>query len=490
MLINIYIVSIVLQASECPPTQLNVSLRPPCFVDMESVYPASQAAETQKDPLNQSGLSVPVKEEPIQFLNMMRFSINSNNSSENFDCELIPSEEQVINLDTEEEKQATEDLACFDIMDSIIDNAPPSACPASSAPTEEDTYKNILAGVHRLDDEVETPPNNMWVPAENQLPSAQTEETIDTNVKPALAVPDKPVANKKQMPATKSQARKRPRLMADNVPQLRHEFRPLPLAAVVRIEPYAVQMMQNVQNQEEAAISNQEEQLQNQPESRNAVTASQALATDNTLMESSELQHLLDAQFVNQRKVNVVDQVSDSNNNDRAARHERIVYRSLERYLSFSSLTTAQISRYHINSLSVGSPYQQALICVNGRHCNVYGPLLHALFSHCTASLRADLDYLLRDVDEFIYNCRQQLRPNSTEDLRTRVLCTFMRVATPFAYFRLEFENETREWAVCRVICKRERDKIKPKCDVQTAIRPEILERMKKLKFLLLHPNI
>ncbi|EDW10393.2 protein telomere ends associated isoform X2 [Drosophila mojavensis] len=483
------------QSSTCPPTQLDVSPSPPCFVDMQNVQPASQAMEieTQNDPLNQSNLvpaeksEVQVKTEPIKFLNMMRFSLHSDNSSDTFNCELIAPEDQVINLDTDEEKRS-EELACLEISNSIVDNVLPSSCPNTS-----DSYQNLLAEVHRLDDEL-----NPALTAESQLPAPQPEETVkDTNAQqaeePAPALPVKSVPAKKQ---TQVQIRKKTRcIMPDNVPQLRHEFRPLPVAAMVRIEADGLMLHVNKDGEAEEAEEEQQpatsSQVQQVPLQSEPQSVSQALATDNTLMESSQLQNLLDAPYINQRKVNV-EEISDSNKNNSAAlmemKRKNVVFRSLERYMAFSALTKAQISRYHINSLSVGSPYQQALICVDGRLCNVTGPLLQILFSRCTASLRADLEHLLRDMDEFCYNCRKPLRADSTEDLRTRVLYMFMRVAPPFVRFRLEFENETREWAACSAICEQEKEKIKPKSDVQTVIRPEILERMKQLKFLLLHP--
>ncbi|TDG50674.1 hypothetical protein AWZ03_002978 [Drosophila navojoa] len=480
------------QASTCPPTQLDVSPSPPCFVDIQNVQPASQAMEieTQNDPLNQTNLvpaeksEVQVKTEPIKFLNMLRFSLHSDNSSDTFNCELIAPEDQIIDLDTDEEKRS-EELACLEISDSIVGNVLPSSCPNTS-----DSYQNLLAEVHRLDDELNPPPT-----AESPLPAPQPEETVkDTNVQQveesAPVLPVKSVPSKKP---TQVENRKKARcIMPDNVPQLRHEFRPLPVAAMVRIETDGVILHVSkdgeAEEEEPPTTSGQAQQVPHQAESQ---SVSQALATDNTLMESSQLQNLLDAPYINLRKVNFKD-FSDSNKNNSAAlmetKRKHIVFRSLERYLAFSSLTKAQISRYHINSLSVGSPYQQALICVDGRLCNATGPLLQILFSRCTASLRADLEYLLRDMDEFCYNCRKPLRADSTEDLRTRVLYTFMRVAPPFVRFRLEFENETREWADCSAICEQEKEKIKPKSDVQTVIRPEILERMKQLKFLLLHP--
>ncbi|XP_030556218.1 protein telomere ends associated isoform X3 [Drosophila novamexicana] len=497
-----------LQESVCPSTQLELSVRPPCFVDMENVFPASQVAESQTDPLNQSicpaAEPTQIKEEPIKFLNMMRFSLNSDsNPSSEFKCEIITTEEQIINLDDDivEEREAA-DLACFEINNSNDCNVP-TLSPDSNLPsTSGDSFQKLLAEVQRLDDVSQAPTVSMWVPnTPEPVIAAPGAETVNTNViepkhpepDPVLptAVPLRLALDKKQMPTTTAVSRKRPRLMADNVPQLRHEFRPLPIAAMVRIEsPDLLNKERSPQREMPTSSRSQAQQFENQltNELEGARTVSQELATDNTLMASSQIQHLLDAPFVSKRKVNV-DEVSDSNKNDRATRapaekDKRIVFRTLERYIYFSSLTTAQISKYHINSLAVGSPYQQALICVNGQLCNVYGPLLETLFSHCTPSLLADFKYLLRDIGEFTYSSRRQLQTDSTEDLRTRVLCTFMRVATPFAQFRIEFENETREWAVCRVADKQEIEstKRKPKCDVRSVIRPVILERMKQVK--------
>ncbi|XP_064543779.1 protein telomere ends associated isoform X2 [Drosophila montana] len=315
---------LALQESVCPSTQLELSLRPPCFVDMENVFPASQVAESQNDPLNQSicpaAEAIRVKEEPIKFLNMMRFSLNSDsNPNSEFKCEIITSEEQIINLDDDivEEREAA-DLACFEINNS---NAPSLSSDSNVPSTSGDSFQKLLAEVQRLDDDSQAPTVSMWVPATTEpvmpAPGAETENAITTNVieakqpepDPVLttAMPLRPAPDKKQMPTTTAVSRKRPRLMVDNVPQLRHEFRPLPIAAMVRIESPDLLNKEGSPQQEGPTSSRQAQQLENQPnnELEEARTVSQELATDNTLMASSQIQHLLDAPFVSKRKVNV-----------------------------------------------------------------------------------------------------------------------------------------------------------------------------------------
>lgn len=501
-----------------------------------------------------------VKEEPVKFLNAMRFALNSS-SNDGYQCERIPTEEQIIDLDNDQ--SVSGDLACFvlpepnrSLATSVIDDA-------GQAAALDDKYQDLLRELHEFTDEMQTPPNIHLTPEDvsgnrneeeregeasnpieeeragdevedltkalltsprNQLPpekitrepsegeqsgeempdempnSERVEHQKPTTIGPSHAVqlqvsdanpmhapPVRPQAIKKKLPT--SYPSKRPRLNADFVPQLRHVFRPLPLHAMVRIE---TEIQPDATEPEQPSCSGSASGQETNP-----MTASQELSTDNTLMTSSQLQCLLDAPFVTQRKVNAnKDIVIDRpDNTERSASvspssslilHTDIVFRCLQRYMYFDSLTTAQISKYQINSLSVGSSYQQALINANGKLCNVYGPLLENLFPFCTPSLMTDLQFLLSNVGEFSYNSRRDLTKCSKEDLRLRVLDMFVRTSPAFAHLHLRFENESRSWADCTPINERARDfqlqQRKPSCDLPSQIQPEILEQMRELK--------
>lgn len=589
--------------SDCPATQLNLSLCPASFVDIDNVCPASQAVDSVDDPLMTQTIVMPgesenivdisnqinesirtqdentiddhqeiessstrlkeeqiifpnmlrfdlinsadesyhcepiqteeqiinldgedelqpalVKEEPIKFLDMMRFALNSS-SSDGYQCEKIPSEEQIINVDNDDEERVSADLACFvlpkpndilptpvldatkqsvaledkfhDLLDELIDLSD-EITPSRIRLTPEEISSQPI-GVQRkeelieLCDEIPNPPQIELVAGEadrqkitsGPIQVEQQQVTPDnSSAVPAAAQPKttRPQAIIVKLPF--KYASKRPRLMADNVPQLRHEFRPLPLHSMVRIET------ELPTQPERPSDSSQQAPL----------TVSQELAADNTLMASSQLERLLDAPNVTQRKVNQDEEiVIDSDKTDSSAAasasstmlHTHIVFRSLQRYMYFDSLTTEQISKYQINSISVGSSYQQALINANGKLCNVYGPLLENLFPHCTTTLMQDLQYLLSNLGEFNYNSNRHLNKNSKEDLRLRVLDVFMRTAPAFGHIHLRFENESRAWATCSPINECDTDFLirrKPNCDVRSHIRPEILDRMRELK--------
>ncbi|XP_043070589.1 protein telomere ends associated isoform X2 [Drosophila grimshawi] len=338
-------------SNNCPATQLDASLCPPCFVNMDSICPASQAADPQNDPLNQSHTqpAIVIKKEPVKLLNMMRFSPSSNVSGE-FNCELIASEDQIINIDNDEDQQITADLACFSMP-----NSPPVEGLSQPQDIIQELFLELLPTVPYSEIKWHSP-NPPWTPSVAGQPSLtsvavqQQAEPIPASAPvqpqaepiPALA-PVQPTAEPAPAPAPirtvlgKQKAtaaattvpRKKLRLMTDNVPQLRHEFRPLPLIAMVRIEPdgFAAHANKKMSTQElptgsnrvnqepqgSAAPTNNElptyQQLQELSPSSNqgsedqpAMTASQALSTDNTLLASSQLQNLLDAPFVSQRK--------------------------------------------------------------------------------------------------------------------------------------------------------------------------------------------
>ncbi|XP_051861363.1 protein telomere ends associated-like [Drosophila albomicans] len=494
----------ILQDSDCPATQLEQSIAGNnLFVDVEDVDPATQLPETQSDPLMETSIEMPtvqIKQEPVKLLSNMRFTIDSSQSQEVV-CESISPEEQIINLDEDDERIAAE-LSCFAIVPPK-DRSPPmsflnanlSKCEfndlmkdVSLSPELQLQITNQLMSLETSQIEVATSPTE-----ESQVPVADAPPAATATAVAAPASPVRSVTIRKPSRAFKSTLPcKRPRLMADNVPQLRHDFRPLPFTAAV---PNQATVNPSPQQELPTTSSSQVQSQSQQDSSDPPMTASQELATDNTLMASSQLQHLLDAPHVNVRQVNelpmAVDCVSDKNDRaslsmPQAVLHQQIVFSTLQRFMYFESLTTSQIAKYQINSLSVGSLHQQALISVNGQLFKVNGPLLEHLFPHLKRSLLQDLQHLLNNVGEFIYNCRLNLHQDTKEDLRLRVLYAFMRASPPFTHIRLQFENATREWATFSTTNERDRDLLrqKPKCDVRASLKPEILQRMKEVKSL------
>ncbi|XP_062135571.1 protein telomere ends associated-like [Drosophila sulfurigaster albostrigata] len=492
----------ILQESDCPATQLEQSIAGnSLFVDVEDVVPATQLPEAQSDPLMETSIEMPtvqIKQEPVKLLSNMRFTIDSSQSQEVV-CESISPEEQIINLDEDDERIAAE-LSCFAIVPPKDRSPPLSFLNANLSKCEfDDLMKDVS-----LSPELQLQITNQLMSLESSQIEVATSPTEESQVPvadvppaaTAVSVPASPVRSvtiRKPSRAFKSTLpSKRPRLMADNVPQLRHDFRPLPFTATV---PNQAAVNPSAQQELPTTSSSQVQSQSQQDSSDPPMTASQELATDNTLMASSQLQHLLDAPHVNVRQVNelpmAVECVSDKNDRaslsmPQAVLHQQIVFSTLQRFLYFESLTTSQIAKYQINSLSVGSLHQQALISVNGQLFNVNGPLLEHLFPHLTRSLLQDLQHLLNNVGEFNYNCRLNLHQDTKEDLRLRVLYAFMRASPPFTHIRLQFENATREWATFSTTNERDRDLLrrKPKCDVRANLKPEILQRMKEVKSL------
>ncbi|KAH8405855.1 hypothetical protein KR215_010635, partial [Drosophila sulfurigaster] len=493
-----------IEPSDCPATQLEQSIAGnSLFVDVEDVVPATQLPEAQSDPLMETSIEMPtvqIKQEPVKLLSNMRFTIDSSQSQEVV-CENISPEEQIINLDEDDEGIAAE-LSCFAIVPPK-DRSPPlsflnanlSKCEfddlmkdVSLSPELQLQITNQLMSLESSQIEVATSPTE-----ESQVPVADVPPAATATAVAAPASPVRSVTIRKPSRAFKSTLpSKRPRLMADNVPQLRHDFRPLPFTAAV---PNQAAVNPSAQQELPTTSSSQVQSQSQQDSSDPPMTASQELATDNTLMASSQLQHLLDAPHVNVRQVNelpiAVDCVSDKNDRaslsmPQAVLHQQIVFSTLQRFLYFESLTTSQIAKYQINSLSVGSLHQQALISVNGQLFNVNGQLLEHLFPQLARSLLQDLQHLLNNVSEFNYNCRLNLHQDTKEDLRLRVLYAFMRASPPFTHIRLQFENATREWATFSATNERDRDLLrrKPKCDVRASLKPEILQRMKEVKSL------
>ncbi|XP_033149244.1 protein telomere ends associated-like [Drosophila busckii] len=307
-----------LDDSSCPATQLDTSLPVTSFVDIDNVCPASQQQELIDDPLlanseplyidladpqaadpwlyvdqaeiielpdeensaepllleireseeepvcdqqQRDTVEVPaepaaielpakqqIKQEPIKFLNDLRFSL-PDNSNEEFNCELINTDEKIVNLADDDEEENK--LACFRLA-----STQPQANVANSH-SQEHSYERLMANIAQLEDA--------------------------STAAPALI-------RKRPLAAAVTQVRKKARLMSDNVPQLTHGFRALPMTAVARIQPSGTSV--------EVASSTAEQQKEEPPAQESALTPSQAFAQDDTLMGSSQLA----APFVTQRK--------------------------------------------------------------------------------------------------------------------------------------------------------------------------------------------
>ncbi|KAH8355224.1 hypothetical protein KR093_009174 [Drosophila rubida] len=492
---------ITLNIPESMATQLEQSTCELSFVDVDSVGAASQLSQSSIDPLMETTIAmlcdkVKIKQEPVRFLTNMRFIIDSERSQE-VQCETIPLEEQIINLDEEDERIAAE-LSCF-AMVPPKERSPPLSLLCENT-SQSDGLQEVMLDVN-LSTDLQLQITNQLNSLESSQPTVilepPAEDASQVTVAPSAAVVATASA---QFVRTRKQGRppiiimpnKKPRLMADNVPQLRHGFRPLALTASVPNQA----TVNSSADPELAATTSQVEQ--ESKESANPMTASQELAADNTLMASSQLQHLLDAPNVTLRQVNLPMPMNcGSDKNDWSivpvpqsvslpVLHEHIVFSTLQRFMYFQSLSTLHIAKYQINSLAVGAVHQQALICTNGQLCNVYGPLVENLFPHLTRSLLQDLQCLLGDVSEFVYNCRLNLHQDTKEDVRNRVLYAFMRAAPPFAHIRLQFDNASREYAAFSTISERDGElwRRKPKCDVRAALKPEIVQRMREVKSL------
>ncbi|XP_060653313.1 protein telomere ends associated-like isoform X2 [Drosophila nasuta] len=301
----------ILQDSDCPATQLEQSIAGnSLFVDVEDVDPATQLPETQSDPLMETSIEMPtvqIKQESVKLLSNMRFTIDSSQSQEVV-CESISPEEQIINLDEDDERIAAE-LSCFAIVPPK-DRSPPmsflnanlSKCEfndlmkdVSLSPELQLQITNQLMSLETSQIEVATSPTE-----ESQVPVADVPPAATATAVAAPASPVRSVTIRKPSRAFKSTLPcKRPRLMANNVPQLRHDFRPLPFTAAV---PNQATVNPSAQQELPTTSSSQVQSQSQQDSSDPPMTASQELATDNTLMASSQLQHLLDAPHVNVRQ--------------------------------------------------------------------------------------------------------------------------------------------------------------------------------------------
>ncbi|XP_002138739.3 protein telomere ends associated-like isoform X1 [Drosophila pseudoobscura] len=442
------------EVSICPHTELNAQSTN--FVDMDEVGPASQMPDTENDPLRES-MQVPVKQEAIKFLDKLRGSCVN---SQDFLWESIDSNEQIINLDDSQESLSG--LACFAI------------CKATEiAPSN----------VNALPQFPET--ENPKISTESEIIESQPEAEPQLNVmqKEALVPPLNEPIKRKDKTSSSNEVGKKPRLMNEKVPQLRHEFRALPLHAVVCLESTA--FAPGLEDEQPTTSL----QVASAKEKEPTITASQDFALGNTLLASSQLDALLDAPNVTLRKVNEnaitvtgSDKICDQG--PPPVLQICSIFRDVERYRFFRALTTEQIIKHRIDGYIVGSSYHDALIKINGKLCNVRGALMETLFPHVSARLRSDLKDILCDLGEYIYNSRWHAYNDSLQDLRARVLSMFMDVAPKFAFFRAEFDNATREWATCSTIDWWDPGVVgpRPRGDVGTVLKPGVLGRMKELK--------
>ncbi|XP_033238253.1 protein telomere ends associated-like isoform X2 [Drosophila pseudoobscura] len=283
------------EVSICLPTELNAQSFN--FVDMDEVDPASQIPETQNNPLMES-MQVPVKQEAIKFLDNMRGSyINS----QEFMWESIDSKEQIINLDGSQE--SISGMACFTIrrateLASSSANAFPQF-PESENHSNISTEPEIIEtrpALIQAEEAVKPEPKSEPDPEPEPLPAPASIAMAQLNMmeNEALVPPlNERLKPKHKMPDPNVVATKKPRLN-EKVPQLRHEFRALPLHAVVRIESSDfVRGLEDEQPTTSLPVASEKE---------TTITASQDFASGNTLLASSQLDVLLNAPNVTVRK--------------------------------------------------------------------------------------------------------------------------------------------------------------------------------------------
>ncbi|XP_023032431.1 protein telomere ends associated isoform X2 [Drosophila willistoni] len=463
--------------SECPPTQLNLSN----FVDVGLEIPSSEALETQNDPLLETSILMPnvptnsnlpvVKNEPIKFLDHLRFICN-NNSNEDFLCEPISADENIIVIDDDSEMATMEKLKCFNQRQEDKTASPSQLQPSESSvnpPTE--TPMPTAAIIEQS--ETQSKENSI---VREQATTERSNNAEGGILPTSTAGPEKRVACKRKPVGKDTIASKKPRGAPDFVAQLKHSFRPLPLNAMVRIETDSVVCV----GEELQGMPQQ----QSQPQTDAQLTASQAFAIDDTLLKSSQLQELLDGPNVAGSKVNE----GETSVVNRAASRlppitlsSTVVYRQLKSYVFIRSLTMAQTREYCIDSVAVGQPYQQATIQVMKRIYHLKGPLLQALFPYISPTLLADLKYLLCSVEKLNWDSRDMvIRKNL--DLRLRVLSVFINVAPRFGHFRLKYENDSFNCAACSLISAQDQEleKRQPVFDVTKAIKPRILDNMRQ----------
>ncbi|XP_017836203.1 protein telomere ends associated isoform X1 [Drosophila busckii] len=262
-----------LEDSACPATQLDASDIDVCLAtpqqqlpddqvltnsDQSTQHPHNIEPDSQADQPNTMELptNIQIKQEPIKFLNDLRFNL-TNNSGEEFDCELIGSEEKIVNLDDDEEEKQ---LSCFRLTSQPETNEAILTATNSNL-SQEHSFERLMANIAQLENASDVIASAAVAPA------------------PTPAVPN--IITKRPL-APVTQGKKKPRLIKDNVPQLTHGFRALPIT--VNKDP-----KNNAVQQKEV-----QQQLQHLQAQENVLTASQEFAQDDTLMGSSQLQSLLE----------------------------------------------------------------------------------------------------------------------------------------------------------------------------------------------------
>ncbi|XP_037729112.1 protein telomere ends associated isoform X2 [Drosophila subpulchrella] len=476
----------VCEETTCPPTQLNSSN----FVDIECVDPASQVPQLADDPLTPeetvpetppndhlptSSVLVTVKKEPISLPNNQRATLSS---SENCQWEEITPQEQIIDLDASQNEGSS--LSCF----------------AITKPKEMAAGQKLNLILCENDSETDENFNMLEAPTSKEL-SANVAPTRDQSKLAQVQIPV--VLGKRRSPSVELPS-KRIKVVNEKVPQLRHEFQPLPIGIMVRVESGGNNRKDcqatATHQPEEKNILEKPPNLQNAPSPQPAevtITPSQEFAAGNTLLECTQLQHLLDSTNVNTRQVNeeptdtVLVEPRAPEPLGASPLQRTVVFRDLDRFCFVNRLTVQQIMKYRIERHLPGATYQDALVKIDERLCNVRGPLLSCLFPHLSSELRSDLEYVLRDLGEFWYKWNWPRHKDSTVDIRTRVLTVFVNLSPNFGQFRVQFDNESREWGTCSEVAKEEPDIVEQEtsCNVAEFLSPRILSRIRELKQLI-----
>jgi len=454
------------------------------------VDPASQVPQLADDPLTPeetipetpptdhlptSTVLVTVKKEPISLPNNQRATISS---SEDCKWEEITPQEQIIDLDASQSEGSS--LSCF----------------AIPKPKEMAAGEKLNLILCENGNETDENFNMLEAQTSKELP-ANVAPTLDQSKPAQIQIPV--VLGKRRSPSVELPS-KRIKLVNEKVPQLRHEFQPLPIGIMVRVESegnYRTDCQATATHQPaEKNMLEKPPSLQNAPSPQPAeatITPSQEFAAGNTLLECTQLQHLLDSTNVNTRQVNeeptdtVLAEPRAPEPLGASPLQRTVVFRDLDRFCFLNRLTVQQIMKYRIEGLLPGVTYQDALVKIDERLCNVRGPLLSCLFPHLSPELRSDLEYVLRDLGEFWYKWNWPRHKDSTVDIRTRLLTVFINLSPNFGPFRIQFDNETREWGTCSEVANEESDisEQETSCNVAEFLNPRILSRIRELKQLM-----
>ncbi|XP_033152147.1 protein telomere ends associated isoform X2 [Drosophila mauritiana] len=456
------------------PSQLN-SLN---FVDVTGVELASQVPQMVVDPLVANEIEetsqVPetqydapaslqmtsVKQEPISFLNNQRAFCDS----EKCQWEHITSEEQTIDLDSTESDGPS--LSCFAIQNQNSEDQL-LFIPEDSVHAEDHDY------VKKTEVSKSTDP-------------AQLETNVNTLSVRSMPACQVSVIPKKRQAASPRLNSKRMKLINDKVPQLRHEFQPLPMGVkVVQSKALSLPDSQNITTSQTPKTNPTERP----PHHQVNITPSQEFAVGNTLLECSELQGLLDGNDVSACKVNKEDHPVSSNactpkRLAASSPQSSVIFRDLELFSFYKSLTLEQIIKYRIEGPLPGSTYQKALVKINDKLCNVRGPLISSLFPYLSSTLRSDLELVLHDLGEFCYKRSWPAHTDATVDFRKRVLFLFMNLSPRFAPFSIKFDNESREWGTCieANAADKSLDQRDTTFNAEELIKPNILNSIEQLK--------